>query len=172
MDAEQRIWGEIESLNRRYDSDRNALGLKFLELRNLYSERCADSRTSSGHGTFLKEIKARGYSVRTVQGWIADAVARQNGTQTQAQKRAERRAAQAPTKPTSKPNSGESPWEAFGRMLPYEAAKGAYLAAAKTLHADHGGTTEGMQKLNDAWARLEALYEKGGNAGDWHAWVN
>jgi hypothetical protein len=67
-DAELRLWSEIETLRVRLDMNRLALGKAFLQLRNLYSERSADNRRTSGHGIFMRELKSRGFNPRTLNG--------------------------------------------------------------------------------------------------------
>lgn len=50
----------------------------------------------------------------------------------------------------------------FFKLLPFEAAQGAYRKAALTLHPDRGGSMESMSRLNAAWQRLETeLYGRG-----------
>lgn len=173
-DAEIRLWSEIESLHAHLHSDRLELGKRFLALRNLYSDRnSGGQRLTSGHGTFQFQIKARGYAVRTARSWIADYEASINGTKTQAQKRVDRRAAQAKNHRRACKGSdwadlskeidrlsGVSVLEAFVRLLPYDAARAAYLVAAKRFHPDHGGDEAKMKDLNEAWEHVERFYKE------------
>jgi hypothetical protein len=63
------------------------------------------------------------------------------------------------------PSSGgttEDAITAFFNLLPYDAAKRAYLIAAQTLHPDKpGGDGSKMIKLNELWSRIEKeLYKR------------
>ena len=49
---------------------------------------------------------------------------------------------------------------AFMNLVPYEAAKRAYLLAAQTHHSDKGGDPEKMVKLNTLWDRVEKEFYK------------
>jgi hypothetical protein len=55
----------------------------------------------------------------------------------------------------TEPNSTELLLVNFFRMVPKEAMRRAYCAAALTLHPDRGGDTADMQRLNDLWQRIE-----------------
>jgi hypothetical protein len=44
---------------------------------------------------------------------------------------------------------------AFFRLLPPDALKAAYRAAAFKLHPDHGGDEQSMKELNELWQLLE-----------------
>ena len=48
-----------------------------------------------------------------------------------------------------------------GREYIYETGRAAYRQTARRHHPDHGGTTEAMQKLNQAWAFIERRYGPG-----------
>jgi|SRR5579863_3058589 len=43
----------------------------------------------------------------------------------------------------------------FFKMLPFEAARKAYLAAITLAHPDKGGNAEGASRLNSAWQKIE-----------------
>ncbi len=158
MDAEQRLWNEIEKLHDSHRAATFLLGKKFLELKNLYSERANSGghRLSSGKGVFEKELKARGFKPRTVRGWINDFVAISTGEgQTEAAKRAARRSQPRISDRTTE----NSDLEAFAAILPYTAALAAFREAAKIYHPGHGGSGRKMQELNALWDRLEPLYK-------------
>lgn len=48
-----------------------------------------------------------------------------------------------------------------GRDYVYETGREAYRQAAQRHHPDHGGTTEAMQAVNQAWAFIERRYGPG-----------
>lgn len=43
----------------------------------------------------------------------------------------------------------------FIRLIPYDAAKKAYLIAASSLHPDKGGDPSKMSELNSVWTQIE-----------------
>lgn len=72
------------------------LGKVCFKLRNLYSERAKSgdrSDKSSGHGTYIKELEARGYDRRRAAEWVHDYKAAEKGTPNTAAKRRARRTA-------------------------------------------------------------------------------
>ncbi len=167
-DCEFRLWNEIGELHTRFTVDRLELGCRFLQLRNLYSERAnSGGDRRSGHGIFEREIRARGFKPRTVRTWIGDYLASETGAPTEAEKRAKRRKSQKRRQPSIDDFvdyvSGGIPVAAdaigvFARLLPYRAARLAYHEAAKLLHPDRGGSVEKMQVLNLAWRAAEEVY--------------
>lgn len=48
----------------------------------------------------------------------------------------------------------------FFKMLPYDAARKAYIVAAAQLHPDKGGSLDSMSTFNAAWQKLEREFFK------------
>jgi hypothetical protein len=146
------LWCEILELTPGTVENRLGLGERFHALRKLYSDREADVRRMLGHGIFEQEIVKRGYKPRTVREWVADFEASLTTGYDSAAKRKARRA--------RKSKATEHPLMAFCNVLPFKAAKAAYLEAAKILHPDHGGSDKKMQKLNAAWDQAKTFYKE------------
>jgi hypothetical protein len=163
-DAESRLWGAIEEAHRNLNANRLLLGKLCLSLKHLYSERSADSRLSSGRGTFLYEVKARGYKIRTVNDWINDYISDRDGKPSTSTKRKARRVSKAEASAIFIEMQGPA-LTRFAAILPYPAAKAAYLTAAKLFHPDHAGDEKKMQELNMLWAEVEPFYK--GSRADW-----
>jgi len=144
-------WKWIKATNGCLEEYRIKLGMRFDNLRKLYSQKSTDVRRLAGPGTFEQEIVKRGYKPSSVREWIADYKAVKGGGTTAAQKRKSRRLLQA--------TATGHPLTEFASLLPFEAAQAAYREAAKILHPDHGGTTEQMQKLNEAWESAKKIYK-------------
>lgn len=55
-------------------------------------------------------------------------------------------------------------WDREEANLPYILydARKAYLALAKEVHPDKGGSEERMKQINMAWARIEELFDRHG----------
>jgi hypothetical protein len=146
-------WREIENLTPgRYN--RIALGMHFDALRHIYSEKnIGGNRRTSGHGTFEKGCEERGYSPRTVRGWIADYKAYITGAPTEAQKRSARQQRKDSALLAEARTSGSLAPEV--RSLPKEDAPiRAHLRVLKSLD-DMGGS------LNDLQTATIALLETG-----------
>jgi hypothetical protein len=146
------LWSEIRELTPGTIENRLGLGERFYALRKLYSDREADVRRTLGHGIFEQEIVKRGYRPRTVREWVSDYEASLTTGYDSAAKRKARRA--------RKSKATEHPLMAFCNILPFKAAKAAYLEAAKILHPDHGGSDKKMQKLNAAWGQAKTFYKE------------
>lgn len=146
------LWYRFEELTPRTPANRLALGQCFHELRNHYSDRNSGGvRLTIHHGSFEEEIRKRGYKPRTVREWISDYDAALAGKPLAAQRHKARRVRRSRVAPTDAIAE-------FARLLPFTAAQAAYREAAKLLHPDRGGDTNGMQQLNLAWDRAKDLY--------------
>jgi hypothetical protein len=176
IDAELRIWHAIDVAALSLSKNRLLLGKLFLHLKSLYSERSADKRLTSGHGSFEFETKARGFKTRTVREWIFDFEADRDGKpSTSAGKKARRQQARHLNSaeyergykaamhdfPTASGDAAD-PISLFQGLLPFEALQAAYRAAAKLYHPDLGGDSALMQRLNEAWSRVEEHYKSVG----------
>jgi hypothetical protein len=173
-DAEQRIWAAIDAAKLALTANRLVLGKLCIQLENLYSERAAGVRRSSGHGTFVQELKKRGFNPRTVREWMADFAAYRDGKPTTAEKRQARRQRVRHNAsgefdrgykqamhdfPIAASGSGDDPISHFARLLPFGALKAAYRAALQEVHPDHGGSGARTQELIAAWEAVERFHD-------------
>src|ERR1700726_3056569 len=73
-DAMRRLWEDFTSASRDLTVNRLAVGKLGRDLRLLYSERSnsADRRRSSGHGSFERELKDRGFKPNRIREMIVD----------------------------------------------------------------------------------------------------
>ena len=82
------LWEAIDRLTSGAKLNHLTLGMKFRQLRDIYSDRnLGGNRRTSGHGNFEKECQQRGYKPRTVRDLIADYEAFLSGKPSAAEKR-------------------------------------------------------------------------------------
>lgn len=100
------------------------------------------------YGEFLRKLAETAFGVGCVS-FTSRQVASQAS---QSQQRAY--TGQIPTT-TNGTSTTEDCVVAFMNLVPYEAAKRAYLLAAQNHHPDKGGDAQKMSRLNELWSRIE-----------------
>jgi hypothetical protein len=107
------------------------------------------------YGEFLRKLAETAFGVGCVS-FTSRNVTQQAGASSQ------QRAYSGSTNPLT--SNGNATTEdcvvAFMNLVPYDAAKRAYLLAAQSHHPDKGGDAQKMSRLNELWTRIEKEFYK------------